>query len=516
MKKHISRREVLRLLAGMTAGVALASCGAAPTATPEPAKPAAPAAPAATATTAPKPTAVPAKKVSLTVVVPSNVESFPQGQDENNNDIIKFLREKTGYDIKWIILPTDSQQDKLNLLMSSNEPPDIIAYSAKTTFGQYLDQGLLAPIDDYLKDAPELQKLVPADAWAAVKSGGKTYAVPVPQNQNIAGTSGILARKDWLKELGLKEPVTTDEYYTVLKAFKDTKKVIPFTQAGGDTGYDGLIGGFAGAFGVGTAWKVKDNKIVCSYIEPEAKDFLTYMNKLYTEGLLDKEYPVNKAGTVQEKMVSGQAGMASVGWANMVVWDKAFKDKNPSGDLNYIQPPKGPTGLSGFPMNAPVRMYLMVSAKSKNPKEAVNFLNMMMQPDIYYFVSYGVEGTHYQRKDGQIFLLDAYQQRRWQIYYILVDTQEAFAIRLRDKGFIPWTTQTVKMMTLDLIDQYAPPITDIMTFNMAPITGEYFVKFITGDMPLTKFDEFVAAWKSKGGDKALAALNKWYSESYKK
>ncbi len=516
MNKHLTRRAALRLFAGMAAGAAIAGCCAPPTPTPQPTKAAAPGAPAATATTAPKPTPTVAKKVTLTIVSPPNVESFPQGQDENNNDIIKFLREKTGWDIKWIILPTDAPVQKLNLLMSSNEPPDIIAFQQQAVFGQYVDQGVLAPINDYVKDAPELQKLVPKEAWSTVTWQGKIYAVPVPQNLNIAGSVGVLARKDWIKELGMTEPVSTDDYYKVLVAFKDKKKVIPLTDAGGVADYSGVLGGFGGAFGLAVPWKVKDNKIVCSYIEPEAKDYLAYMNKLYSEGLLDKELPVNKAGNVQEKMVSGMAGMAPINWSSMVAFDQAFKQKTPNGDLNYIASPVGPKGESGVSRHPPVRMYLMVSAKSKFPKEAVQFLDKMMQPDIYYYVSYGVEGTHYQRKDGQIYLLDEYQKRRWQIYYILVDTQEAFAIRLRDKGFVPWSSQTVKFADKEPIEAYAPPLKDVMAFQNAQVTGEYFVKFISGDMALSKFDEFVATWKSKGGEKAMAALNDWYTKDYKK
>jgi putative aldouronate transport system substrate-binding protein len=508
MSKNLSRRTVLRLFASVAAGAAVASCGATPTPTPAPTKAAAPA--------PVQPTPTVAKKVTLTVVSPPNVESFPQGQDENNNDIIKFLREKTGWDIKWIILPTDAPVEKLNLLMSSNEPPDIIAYSAQSTFGQYLEQGVLADITAYVKDAPELQKLVPKDAWSTVTWQGKIYAVPVPQNQNIAGNAGIYARKDWIKELGMAEPVTTDDYYKVMVALRDKKKVIPLTEAGGVANYSGVLSGFGGAFGLAVPWKVKDNKIVCSYVEPEAKDYLAYMNKLYAENLLDKEMPVNKAGNMQEKMVGGLAAMAPVGWASALTYDAAFKQKNPTGDLNYIPTPVGPKGESGTNRHSPVRMFLMVSAKSKFPKEAVQFLDKMMQPDIYYYVSYGVEGTHYQRKDGQIYLLDEYQKRRWQIYYILVDTQEAFGIRLRDKGFVPWSSQTVKFATHDPIEAFAPPLKDVMAFQNAQVTGEYFIKFITGDMPLTKFDEFVATWKSKGGEKAAAALNDWYIKDYKK
>jgi len=453
-------------------------------------------------------------KVSLTVVMTNNVESFLPGEDENNNEIIRRLREGSGYDLKWIILPADQPWNKLTLMISSGETPDVVYCPPKNVFADYLHKGALAPIDEYVKNAPNLQKLVPEATWAAVTWKGKRYAVPIPQNQNIAGNASFFVRKDWFAELGIKDLVTVDDYYQAMKTILDKKKVIPLTQ----TPDNGVVGGFSGAFGIGTTYKEKDGGIVASYIQPEAKEYLQYMNKLYAEGLLDKEYPINKGANVQEKLVAGKAAMNVTAWSSALSINNNFKAKNPTGELAYIAPPKGPRGETGFSRYGPVRSYLFVPAQSKHIKEAVGFLDYMSRPEVYTYVSFGEEGKQFNRKGDDIFLTDAYQKFRFQMYYVLVDTQMGFAVRLRDKGFKVFSDQVVPYATLEPIAEYAPPMPEVLgvSADLDNVTLEYFVRFITGDLGLDKFNEYVTAWKAKGGDKAVAALDSWYKSDFKK
>ena len=165
-----------------------------------------------------------------------------------------------------------------------------------------------------------------------------------------------------------------------------------------------------------------------------------------------------------------------------------------------------------------MRTYLFVPAQSKHVKEAVQFLDYMSRPDVYTYVSFGEEGKQFNRKGEEIFLTDAYQKFRFQMYYTLVDTQMGFAVRLRDKGFKVFSDLVVSYATLEPIDLYAPPMPEVLgaRADLNAITLEYFVRFITGDLSLDKFGDYVSAWKGKGGDKAVAALDAGYKSDFKK
>lgn len=446
--------------------------------------------------------------VTLKIIAGHNVESFLEGEDENNNAIVTYLEENSGFDLEYTILPGEDAQTKLNLLLADPNPPDILQTGS---FQDLLFQEALADITDYVKDAPTLQSFIPKETWAATTVDGRIYGVPIPQNQHISGTSGVMARKDWFEEMGIQDPVTVDEYYAVMQRLRDERGVIPLTGSGA------RIEGFLGAFGVATQYVEKGGELVDAFVQPEAKAYLQYMNKLYSEGLMDPDWPVNASGDVQEKVVSEQAAMVVAGWWSALPIDRNLKDKNPDSNLLYLAPPKGPGG-QGLARRGPVRNYVMVPAGSKHIKEAVEFIDFMCQEDTRTFVAFGDEGVHFERKNGEVFLLDEYQNRRWQIYYVMVDTQEAFAVRLRDKGFKIYSDQVAPYGTIDPIASYAPPIDKVVAVS-ADITStvdEFFMRFIAGDLPLDDWDAYVQAWKDAGGEQAQSALNDWYQTSYKK
>jgi len=458
--------------------------------------------------------APPKERITLTVVGPSNVESFRPGEDENNNELISNLEEWSGFDLNWVILPAEEPVNALNMMMASGDPPDIVFYGSLSVFATYLHQGVLAPLDEYLDGAGYINQLVPEDTWAPVTWEGQRYAVPIPQNQNIAGTGGIFARVDWFEEMGMEFPETIEDYHEVMVRFRDEKGVIPLTATPGN----GVLTGFAGAFGIGTPYKVKDGELVYSYVQPEAKEYLEYMHKLYEEGLLDEEFPINTGVLVQEKLVAGQAALSPQGWAAALPIDRAFKEVEPDGRLAYIDPPVGPNGEWGINRHGPLRTYVYVPAESDHVAEAVQFIDFMCNPEVHTYVSFGEEGVHHEVRDGEYYLLDAYQDFRWQMYYVVVDTQNAFAVRLRDKGFKVYSDQVVDYAILDPIHLYAPPIPEVMEVesDINSLVEEYFVRFITGDLPLDDFDEFIEEWRAKGGAEAEAALNRWYQEDFAK
>ena len=113
-----------------------------------------------------------------------------------------------------------------------------------------------------------------------------------------------MVRQDWMDELGLSTPTNTDELYNVLKTIKEKKNVIPLTVS---NKAPAIYGNIAATFGVFTDWKEVDGKLVHRAELPEMKEYLTFMNKLYKEGLLDTETPINTAQKSIEKFSGGKA-----------------------------------------------------------------------------------------------------------------------------------------------------------------------------------------------------------------
>ncbi|MCQ6562333.1 extracellular solute-binding protein [Paenibacillus mendelii] len=461
-------------------------------------------------------TAKGSEQTKLKVYVPSNVEEFPSGTNLNKNEIVDYIKEKTGFDIEWEMQPKESVDQKINIMMASGDTPDLIITGSKSIYANLAQQGLLAPLDEALNEnGPRIMETVPADTWKAVTYNDSIYAIAVPQNQS--STMGMLVRTDILEELGIPIPKTLDEYSAALKTIHEKKSaggLIPLLGGAADGNGDafGYIQSFSGAFGLGAQYVVEGDKVVHTTTQPAAKEYLSYMSKLYADGILDREFPVNKNPNIQEKLVSGQAAMATVGWADAKGIIEAFKEKNPNGKLELIHPPVGADGQYGYQKNTPVRVYMLIPKASTKVKEVVQFINNYMAEDILNVVSYGWEGKHYNMKDGMVVATEEAENIRYRIYYQLWDTEKNFLNRVALKGFSPYYDPLKEYPTYTEITNYAPPIPEVEENSQAllDLTNEYFIKIITGALPLDAFDEYVSKWNSLGGEASLKAINEWY------
>ncbi|MFD0960183.1 extracellular solute-binding protein [Paenibacillus chungangensis] len=454
-----------------------------------------------------------ASKPKLSIYVPSNVEEFPAGTDLNQNEIVDYIENQTGFDVEWEMQPKENVEQKINIMMASGDTPDLIITGSKDIYANLAQQGLLTPLDEVLQQfGPRIMETVPDETWQAVTYNGSIHAIAVPQNQRA--TSGMLVRTDVLEELGLAIPKTLEEYTTALRTIKEKKpEMIPMLGGAADGNAFGNISSFSGAFGLGAKYVVEGDEVVHTYTQPYAKEFLTYMRGLYEEGILDREYPVNKLPNLQEKMVSGGAAMATMDWVNAKVITEAFLEKNPNAKMELIHPPVGANGQFGYQKNTPVRVYMLIPKASAKAKEAVQFINNYMAEDVLNVVSYGWEGNHYNVENDVVVATEAAENIRYRIYYQLWDSEKNFLNRVTLKGFAPFYFPIMDYSTYTEITNFAPPIEEVVenTQTLTDLTNEYYIKIITGALPLEAFDEYVDKWNSLGGAESLKAINEWYA-----
>ena len=134
-------------------------------------------------------------------------------------------------------------------------------------------------------------------------------------------------RQDLLKELaGDKatngQPFTADEFTKLLKDFKakyptiDGKDSIPLTFNGDSQATIGtIISTFKGMFGLKSHYQV-NNELKYDFRDPKYLEMLKYINSLYTQGLIDNEWVVNKQQLWEQKLSNGYT-FATVG----AYWD---------------------------------------------------------------------------------------------------------------------------------------------------------------------------------------------------
>lgn len=473
-------------------------------------------------TKAPSGSTLDTKGVKLVIQTSSNVEQFPEGMDENNNLIINFLREVTGYDLEWIISPREGAVEWMSAMMTSGTSPDMIR-PGKAEFLSYVDQDLLTPLDESLeKYGPDIMAKVDEDTWLTATFDGKKYAITVP-TQYISG-NGIMYRGDWLDKLGLEVPRTLDEFVEVLRKVRDEKpggeNTIPFV-AYGASGVEAGLEGFRGAFGV-AASDVDENGVYQDvFLQEGMRKYVEFCRMLYAEKIIDPEYPVNKTANMTEKMAGGLGFMTCLGWSAPRDIVKALAEKDSEARIDYItEGPVGENGEWGYPYSYTPYCYLAVPIHSKDKVDyCVDFVNKLTDEEVRIMMNYGPEGEFNTYENGMYVPNErAAKEFGYNVYYIAYWTEpEDFLNRCKTKGFWdaysafePGARNRNLLAYIPLLDAVEANKTD-----RSDLWNEYFLNIVTGKYDMSKFDEFITRYKELGAEEANAAIQTWYDETMK-
>lgn len=217
-------------------------------------------------------------------------------QDINTNEFTQWYEEQTNVHINWNVL-TGSSKEKLNVLLASGEYPDVFLGTNLTQSEQfgYGTQGIFLPLNDLIKEyGPNVTKALEEKDWAKEQitaPDGSIYALP-----GISETyHSRMPKKMWVytplrEELNIPVPQTTEDFYQMLKAFKEydsdivplagskevNNEILPF-----------LMNSFIYTDIINYLMIDNDGKVKFVANTPEFKEGLAYMRKLAAEGLLD-------------------------------------------------------------------------------------------------------------------------------------------------------------------------------------------------------------------------------------
>ncbi len=438
--------------------------------------------------------------------------------DPNKEYVAKFLEEKTNYKVKYEMLPEEMPDEKLNLLMSNKENYDYIKVS-KEQFFKLAQAGALEPLNELIDQyAPIVKEGINEDTWKATTIDDTIYGIP----EGITGlgaNSSLVVRKDWMDELGLEIPQTRDELYNVLKTIKEKKNVIPLA------GLEGIYLEIAASFGIANPWKEVDGKLIHRVEDPKMKEYLAFMNKLYTEGLIDSEWPINTGSKIIEKFSSGKAAMMSLPWFSTPPTVSALMKNFPDAELEALPYLKGDDGQAVWGVNAGITYVVALPKWSKNKEHTMNYLNTKLEEDIFKELVIGKEGVHHRVEDGKYYpILPQFNDELNNASYFLTGVDERvyssyWQARVRKDPVLQSYYEKYQELVKDimLIDPLsnAAPIESVSKNNQVlhKFTDDTFLKYIAGAESLDNFDSYLAKWRADGGEQMVKDANEWYAKN---
>jgi putative aldouronate transport system substrate-binding protein len=465
---------------------------------------------------------------------------------------VPFFQEwqkKTGVPLKFTSPVVNQAKEGLNVMLASGDLPDMIEYSWLDRFPggpeKAIKDGYILKLNDtidkfapnlkkYLKEHPEVDKMVKTDE-------GNYYAFPFIRGDDYLKVfQGPILRKDWLDELGLPVPETIDDWYTVLKAFKEKKgAAAPLSFFSVPRPLEQIYNGaFIGAYGINREFYMEDGKIKYGPAEPKYKEFLATFRKWYAEGLLDKNIATVDSKTLDSNLVSNLTG-ATIGntGGGIGKWMPLLTAKDPKANLIAAPYPvlkKGDTPKFGqkdysYSFGGAVA----ISANSKNIELAARLLDYGYTDEGHMFFNFGTDGISYKMENGYPKYTDLLLKNPDKLapaqamsLYIRGNYSGPF---VQDKRYIeqylalPQQKDAITVwQKTDVAKYQLPPITatptestelaKIMT-DVNTLVDEMTLKIILGNEPIENYDKYMDKLKTLKLDRAIeiekAALDRY-------
>jgi len=346
-------------------------------------------------------------EVSVMMAMGNSAYSF------NDNLVMKRLQENAN--IKFNITEFDGGEakEKMNLLLSSGEYPELLLKSTTVDFDKYGADGILIPLEELIREyAPNLTAVLDElNGWSNIKSpDGHIYSIPFIGRTREYGQGGmrLWINQKWLDAVGKEMPTNKEEFYEVLKAFKEgdpngngVADEIPFVpQAGSQIA---SIIGLINIFGDSGLWMnnyftVQDGEMVyLPTTEYFKEDWLKYMKKLYDEGLMHPDAFTLKMADVKALNTSNTD---TVGIYYCSEPTGHFEDLDRSQEWVTLKPFNPET----FSLDAGIATKCMgITDKCANPEILVAWADQLFTEEGGRMIRLGLEGETYVVNDDGTF-----------------------------------------------------------------------------------------------------------------
>ncbi|MCI5969675.1 MAG: extracellular solute-binding protein [Clostridia bacterium] len=463
--------------------------------------------------------------ISIAIMAPDVVAS--EGTAENNR-WTKYIKEQTGLDITWVAIPQSDMKTKLNTLLAAGEAPDMFVEYSNAYFQGLVFDGMLMELDDLIENhSTEYKKYIEENSdlktWTMLD--GKTYAFTNRRPADKILCFGMWIRQDWLDKLNLKAPTNIDEFVEVAKAFKTLgDDIVPLAYP-----YQFINT----IYNAHAQWYEKEDGSGLEYgvVTDRYADSIEMLKRFYEEGIVDKEYFVDKAGSNQyELWNSGKAGIIFSSWGSEV--NQTLLANEPNANPVPLEAFSTKYGTNGMFVEAPPQLYVMMNKDCKNPEAGMKFIDWLIGGG-WKALNFGEEGVHYKMEgDVPVSICDPDTKKREVDYaskYMLLNNfvlDPEWIPQMANKDELSQRLAKLKVDAMNTINKhhyrrdvpYNPPesrVSSIVSDFGASINA-ITVKYITGGSQYDKnwcATELKREWELAGGKEAEELATKWYKEN---
>jgi putative aldouronate transport system substrate-binding protein len=461
----------------------------------------------------------------VVTVMTSSSQPEPASAD---SPVIAVLEQYLGTKLSINFIPASGYDEKVTATMGSGEYPMVMLVGSKTaSIIQNARGGTFWEITDKIKDASKYPNLAQSNDMVLnnISIDGKIYGV---YRARTLGRSGMCIREDWVENVGLEMPTTIDEFYEVLKAFKEKDP-----DGNGQDDTFGMIMTTASTtldavaiwFGAPNGWgESDDGTLQPDFMFDEYLDALKFLRKLYSEELINQDFATYDGTKWDEQFLSSKAGViidvadrsrriaenmvASTPQAKVGVLGYLKRDEN-------TEPKTLPTsGWKGFyvfpkqalPEESDLEFVLKVMDKANN-QEALDLMN------------FGIKGKHYEiDEDGYaVISSDASIAKEYadlnQFATGIIETElkKRYSTDVAEKADL-----VMKDNEKYLVSNPAEPLVSNTYSRKGPQLDEIMsaadTNFIIGRIDEAAYKAEIERWKQQGGNDYVKEINEEYEK----
>jgi putative aldouronate transport system substrate-binding protein len=487
-----------------------------------------------------------------------------QVSDFNENAFTQWLEEKSGLDLQIEVVNSTDAQTKLNLVLASGDLPDVLLGFPMTPslLAQQGAEGTFIALNDLMAEYGDETKRVFEDERPQLlplnlSPDGNLYGLPeINECFHCFLSQKLWVYEPWLDTLGLEVPTTTTEFEQMLIAFKEQDPngngiadEVPFSGSVEGLGgwHNSVDQNLMNAFLFYDRIQhdrllLIDGQVQAAYAQQGYAEGLRYLNRLYTEGLIDPNGLIqDNQGLLQlgSQMEPHLLGAVSGGWMGTYTIPQTLEQGGEMDNWIAIPPLMGAEGVQtaayapwGFSVGRCV-----ITNKAANPDVAFRFCDLLYSDEATMRNVFGVEGTDWIVPPEGEESIDGGQaayrtlanwgegqtNSAWRQTGMTYRTSE---FRLSQSAVDQFVEVPLFIASNDMLP-YAPPLESLIPplsfdddesgelteaqLSVKTYVDEMLIRFITGDADIdSEWDSYLETLNSQGLPQLLAIYQKAY------
>ena len=342
----------------------------------------------------------------------------PWGEDAAS----KYMNEKFNIKVNYSCPEADADS-KLNLMISSDDLPDVIILDRNASWLKLINLGKLVDINTLKYEGCSFDEDILESTQKLLSVNGGLYGIPNWARKGATGGNmSWMVNHDVYEQLGSPELKTLEDLHQFMLDAKekgvktsDDQSIFPWLPRNDDNGFN-TVSAIYRSYGnpnlVDTYWSQADNDVKLAVYDDNYISALKLANQWYKEGLFPETTYTDSNDQFTEKLANGRAAVTYYDFSqddtthfrtllqekdgntyDLLGWELKDSPIYPAAEgVDWVYGEEG--GTVGWNVNC-------ITTKAENPQRIFDLYSWMLTKDGSINMMYGPEGGLWEGKDEE-------------------------------------------------------------------------------------------------------------------